>query len=434
MSTLESQQWLQAGIKALKAGERENARKLFMQVIHVDERNEQAWLWLSGAVTSKEERCTCLENVLSINPENQMARKGLLKLGVNLDKLDAIAEEDEVFVTLDDEQKTAVRKELPPLSAAAAVLYPERQVKEWDWHDPTPKHKKSDVGFAVETKYDDVWSRNDDICAYCATQITPEDEQCPQCKQKLITNQFRYTTPSTNLVIFWVLLFGISLISLGQIFYTIVFLGDMISAILNGMLVVLFFVLAVGVYFRQFWAYSATLIILILMLAVALIQYLLPPAITNSLLAGFDTSIAEFLGGVAGGAGGAIRIFRLTAVTYALYLAIFQVSPDFARVQVRQIAIIGKRMVTGADFHTTAKEAANAGMWATAVLHWQRAAAKEPTNLVYQRYLGQGYAQLGFYQRSLDVLQSARERATHPDTQAQLDQLILATNQKMQPS
>ncbi len=435
MSTSESRQWLQAGIKALKAGEQESARKLLMQVINVDERNEQAWLWLSGAVTSKKERRTCLENVLSINPENQLARKGLLKLGVDLNKLDAIADEDAIFVpNLPDEQKTAVRKELPPLSAAAAVLYPERQVKEWEWQDPTPKHKKSDVGFTAETKYDDVWSRNDDICAYCAAQVTREDEHCPQCKRKLIANHFRYAVPSTNLHVFWVLLFGISLISLVQLFYSIVFLDDLLRAVLNGVLTVIFAGLAIGVYFRQFWAYTTTLVLLILMLAIALLQYLLPPTITSSLLAGFDTSIASLLGELADGVGEFIRIFRLVAVVFALFLAIFQVSPDFARVPVRQIAAIGKRMSTGADFHTTAKEAAHADMWATAVLHWQRAAAKEPTNLVYQRHLGQAYAQLGFYQRSLDVLQSARERATHPDTQNQLDQLIQETKQKMQPS
>lgn len=434
MSRSESRQWLQAGMKALKAGDRENARKLLLQVIKVDERNEQAWLWLSGAVTSQKERRTCLENVLSINPENQLARKGLLKLGVDIDQLDAVAEEDEVFVSESDEQKTAVHKELPPLSAAAAVLYPERQVKEWEWQDPTPAHKKSDVGFVAKTQYDDVWSREENICAYCAAQVTREDEKCPQCKRRIIINRFRYATPSSNLVIFWVLLFGISLISLLHIFFSIVFLDSLLAALFNGLLTVLFTGFGVGAYFRQNWSFTITLIALILMLAVAIVQFFLPPAITNNLLVGFDASIANFLGGVSGGFGGFLRTFRLAAVAAALIHAIFLVAPDFAQVPVQHIAIIGKRMRTGADFHTTAKEAANAGLWATAVLHWQHAAAKEPTNLVYQRYLGQGYAQLGFYQRSLDVLQSARERATHPDTQNQLDQLIQATKQKMQPS
>ena len=432
MTTPQAQQLLKAGIKALKSGDRANARELLMQAIKIDERNEQAWLWLSGAVTSKEERRTCLENVLSLNPENQLARKGLIKLGGNLDQLDAIAD-DEVFVE-SDEQKTAVRKELPPLSPAAAVLYPERRVKEWEWQDPTPEHKKSDVGYAPETKYDDVWSREDEICAYCAAQLTKEDQQCPQCKRKVIVNRLRFKTPSINWVIFWVLLFGISLISLIQVFVSIVLLGNILLAVFNGFLIVVFASLGIGAYFRQGWAYTASIIVLILMLAVAIIQFLLPPAITSRLLTGFDESIAGFISGASSGISGLIRTFQLAAVAGALFLAIFLVPSDFAREPVRQIAIIGRRMSTGPDFHTTAKEAARVGMWATAVLHWQRAAAIEPTNLIYQRYLGQAYAQLGFYQRSLDVLQSARERAAHPDKQAQLEQLIQATKQKMESS
>ena len=439
MSVPEHRQWLQAGIKALKAGEREQARALLMQVIERDEQNEQAWLWLSGAVTSKEERRTCLENVLSINPKNQLARKGLLKLGVNLEKVDGdlaenamFGDDTAVFPTSPGDKKTTFHRELPPLSPAAAILYPERQVKEWEWHDPTPEHKPSKVGFVGETTYDDVWSRNDDICAYCAAQVTQEDEHCPQCQRNLVVSHFRYPTPSANLHVLWVLLFSISLFSLVQLFYSIVFLDDMLRAVFNGFLMIIFSGLAIGIYFRRFQAYIATLILLVFMLAVTLAQYLLPPAITNSLLAGFDASIAGLLGGVASGVGEFIRIFRLVAVVLALFIVLVQVSPDFDRVAARQLAVIGHRMSTAADFHTAAKEAAKAEMWATAVLHWQRAAAKEPTNILYQRYLGQAYAQLGFYKRSLDVLQSARERATHPDIQKQLDQLIHAAQQKKQ--
>jgi tetratricopeptide (TPR) repeat protein len=51
-----------------------------LQVIELDERNEQAWLWLSGVVESVEDRRTCLENVLAINPNNANARLGLERL------------------------------------------------------------------------------------------------------------------------------------------------------------------------------------------------------------------------------------------------------------------------------------------------------------------------------------------------------------------
>jgi hypothetical protein len=73
----ETNELLEQGIAALKAGHKAEARSLLMQVVEQDERNERAWLWLSGAVDTDEERRTCLENVLAINPNNGMARRGL---------------------------------------------------------------------------------------------------------------------------------------------------------------------------------------------------------------------------------------------------------------------------------------------------------------------------------------------------------------------
>lgn len=71
---------LNKAIIAAKAGRKTEARHLLEAVLDADERNEQAWLWLSGAVDSNEERVICLENVLAINPDNQAARKGLAAL------------------------------------------------------------------------------------------------------------------------------------------------------------------------------------------------------------------------------------------------------------------------------------------------------------------------------------------------------------------
>ncbi len=68
---------LNRAIIAAKAGRKTEARQLLEAVLDTDERNERAWLWLSGVVDSDEERIICLENVLSINPDNQPARKGL---------------------------------------------------------------------------------------------------------------------------------------------------------------------------------------------------------------------------------------------------------------------------------------------------------------------------------------------------------------------
>jgi tetratricopeptide (TPR) repeat protein len=68
---------LQQGIAAAKAGRMQEARQVLFKVIELDERNEQAWLWLSSVVESLEDKRVCLENALAINPQNSHALSGL---------------------------------------------------------------------------------------------------------------------------------------------------------------------------------------------------------------------------------------------------------------------------------------------------------------------------------------------------------------------
>jgi lipopolysaccharide biosynthesis regulator YciM len=105
--------------------------------------------------------------------------------------------------------------------------------------------------------------------------------------------------------------------------------------------------------------------------------------------------------------------------------------PDFDRVTVRQVATLTKGPTSAADFNATATQLARQGLWATAVLHWQNAAAKAPQNIAYQELLGKAYAQLGFYERSLDVLQSAHQRTGSVERQATIQQLIQAVQAKI---
>jgi hypothetical protein len=71
---------LQRGIAALKAGDKAEARRLLGRIIRQNPRDEQAWLWMSGAVDTARERATCLTKVLEINPQNETARRGLTTL------------------------------------------------------------------------------------------------------------------------------------------------------------------------------------------------------------------------------------------------------------------------------------------------------------------------------------------------------------------
>jgi membrane protein YdbS with pleckstrin-like domain len=68
------------GIQALKGGEKDRARSLFLSALEIDADDARAWLWLSGAVESEQDRLDCLEQVIRIDPNNQAAAKGVALL------------------------------------------------------------------------------------------------------------------------------------------------------------------------------------------------------------------------------------------------------------------------------------------------------------------------------------------------------------------
>ncbi|MAS37076.1 MAG: hypothetical protein CL610_23960 [Anaerolineaceae bacterium] len=68
------------GIDAARRGDKPAAQVLLRQVVAADPRNELAWMWLASAVDSIDERRTCLENALRINPNNTRAREALDRL------------------------------------------------------------------------------------------------------------------------------------------------------------------------------------------------------------------------------------------------------------------------------------------------------------------------------------------------------------------
>jgi hypothetical protein len=67
----------QQGITALQANDKARAHDLLGKALHIEPHNEQAWLWLSGAVQSDAERRYCLERVLVLNPHNAAAQRGI---------------------------------------------------------------------------------------------------------------------------------------------------------------------------------------------------------------------------------------------------------------------------------------------------------------------------------------------------------------------
>ncbi len=117
---------LRRGIAAAKAGHKEEARRLLMQVVELEEKNEQAWLWLSGVVETAEDRRICLENVLALNPDNAHAQAGLAYLDLQA-----------------PEPETAVAPAAPTAPAG-------------------------------------------ERCPRCEAEVSPSDSSCPECNLPLI--------------------------------------------------------------------------------------------------------------------------------------------------------------------------------------------------------------------------------------------------------
>ena len=68
-----SKEALNIGIRAAQSGDRVNARIALLRAAELDDRNENAWLWLASISEYPEELLAFLENVLAINPTNDRA-------------------------------------------------------------------------------------------------------------------------------------------------------------------------------------------------------------------------------------------------------------------------------------------------------------------------------------------------------------------------
>jgi len=77
---------LQKAIRAIELGDKITGQRLLAEFIKIDPHNETAWLWMSVAVDNPEQKKYCFQRVLKINPENEEAKRGLLRTEDNEEK------------------------------------------------------------------------------------------------------------------------------------------------------------------------------------------------------------------------------------------------------------------------------------------------------------------------------------------------------------
>ncbi|MEM7032307.1 MAG: tetratricopeptide repeat protein [Chloroflexota bacterium] len=142
--------WLQQGVMAAKAGQNAQARQWLQKVLKADRNNATGWLWLSSVVDNEAHQIRCLQNVLSLDPQNKHAIAGLNKLQKKTSPPQNSIPNSQAFAT-------------PPQNTPIAA--------------PSVTHTVDAVP-AVQTKP----SLSPDQCPFCQHTLSALDTKCSHCQ------------------------------------------------------------------------------------------------------------------------------------------------------------------------------------------------------------------------------------------------------------
>jgi tetratricopeptide (TPR) repeat protein len=71
----------QEAVAAIESGDKTRGKDLLTRLLKQNQENPEYWLWMSAVVDSLKERRYCLNQTLKFDPQNKMARRGLIILG-----------------------------------------------------------------------------------------------------------------------------------------------------------------------------------------------------------------------------------------------------------------------------------------------------------------------------------------------------------------
>lgn len=382
-------EWLRDGIAAAKAGRRDAARDLLMRVLEVNERSEQAWLWLSGVVDTDEDRLICLENVLALNPDNVQARAGLRVLQ-------------------------------------------ERGAPDTDVETLGPADSAGQEADSFMTP---------DGCVYCGLDVSESDARCSHCGKRLFTKRFQKEERSPTgylLHAYWIVLASVNVAE----FLVIGFMQHNLEKISPLFTPYLPYIVGPAVtnpdsidaiVSPETW----TQIIRYLLVGLSVLGILdalglfLRRPLAHTLGLGlialyFLVSVALFALGFSGYIIAVIRLVFVLLLTRFM----FQTVEDFSQDEIRDRLEVDRHLLNDVDYYSRGRLYAKWGMWAKALLHWQRAAAAKPYVDTYRGAMARAYAQLGRYEQALEQVEEAIKASRTPEEWQPLRQFIVEAQRR----
>jgi tetratricopeptide (TPR) repeat protein len=418
-------QLLRQGIAAARAGHKEQAKDLLLQVLDRNEEIEAAWLWLSGVVDDPEERHICLENVLALNPGNAAAQAGLRYLAAQ--GLNVPPGPTPSSVAADPHPPRSVLTPIPDEPAR-----PDAQ--------PTPPGSKANtpqLGSSPPFRPRPTVIQIDPFgCPYCGGPVSGEESRCDHCR-RLVAVRSRKRAAGASLgwlslsfVLLAVASWGegylaAQLVQIGRLpawltqtavrflvgsalFNPAGLAGDLVQfadtfVLINTLLAGLCIVAALGLALRFRAVYFGS--------------FLLAGVLIAGTGAGLLTSLVGWVPAV----------FRVGLVALAVkWLA--DSAPAFEWETRSYNADVDHDLHNDLDYYNRGLGYRDLGMWAKAAAHWQVAAQLGPAKAQYRVAVANAYLKMGYPEAALAEADKALTRDSgNAELRAFRDSLASAT-------
>ncbi len=425
------EQLLREGIAAAKAGQRERACEILTRVVAHDEKNISAWLWLSGVVDSLEDREICLENVLSLDPENDAARRGLAVLRKQREAPSPPSADPGPSSTSASDSPVPERADVP-ISPAAAIL-------DEDSKSYRPELESEPPPSPVQAEFE-----NEYLCPYCATPTEPADRRCEACGGELWIRFRKQEKRSTWLWMAIVFQF-LNTLRIGIIpaaLSVIVFWSDNreVSRLIDAYAEI-FHVARSDIETSADIAFVITLVMFLFSLAVLISLYLRwKPAyyllMVTASLGAFGAAVGIILSLspspapqspvvalLAGGGNLLCNGFNF-AIALAVLWAVFQMQDDFAFERRRVLFRPDPDIRDSSTFLARGHDYARRKMWGLAALHMRRSVALMPDRMDGRGALILIYLKLKRYDLAEQALAEARRINPQDPQIAELQALL----------